>query len=115
MDKQEYDLTDLCTDVSAAILDPGQDSTDPKYTPEQVREVLKTAFEQIAVALSDEGFGQRVELHRVGVFALDRRAARAGVLPNGDAWATPERFEIVFRAAPALCADVAAGVDMPVC
>lgn len=85
----EYDRRDL----AAAI---GEKT---ELHPETVIDVFKSFAEILPVALAEHG---RVEIHNLGTFSLAHREARTGTTPDGTPWATPERQEIVFHAAPSV-------------
>lgn len=84
---------------------------DYRIPKDVVSEVVKAVPDAISQALGEFG---RVEIKDFGVFALEERVPDAGVLPNGEAWNTPQRFKIVFRPAPAFCLTVSEITEMPV-
>ena len=75
----EFDLHDLskCSGVSL----------------DDIRAVFNTLAEAIAVH-------RRADLHEIGVFKLEKRAPRHGHTPDGQEWATAERWQATFDAAP---------------
>lgn len=66
-------------------------------------DVIELFGQVLAEALAEHG---RVEIHEIGVFRLENRAAREGVTPGGEAWETPERKKVEFDAAPALASAI---------
>lgn len=84
-------------------------ATETGINPHNTREVLAKFAELLPQALVKYS---RVELSGLGVFRLKMRAARAGVFA-GQAWETPERVQVRFKAAPAVCRVVADGLDTP--
>ena len=84
-------------------------ATETGINPHNTREVLLKFAELLPQALVKYN---RVELHSIGVFRLKVRASRAGVFA-GKAWETPERIQVRFKAAPAVCAVVAEGMERP--
>lgn len=92
-DLKEYDRSDMATAIGEKTA----------MYPANVIEVFKAFAEILPVALAEYG---RVEIHDLGVFSIAHRAARTGTTPDGEAWSTPERQEIVFHAAPSVNAAV---------
>jgi nucleoid DNA-binding protein len=96
---------------------PEIDRTDISYviaersgiSPVEALESLKHLGPAIAGGLVSHN---RVEIHGVGTFRLEKRAARRGIL-NGAEWETPERQEIVFEAWPTVAQIVADRTGVP--
>ena len=84
-------------------------ATETGINPHNTREVLLKFAELLPQALVKYN---RVELYKIGVFSLKIRQPRAGVF-NGQAWETPERIQVRFKAAPAICEVVAEGLERP--
>jgi nucleoid DNA-binding protein len=55
----------------------------------------------------------RVEIHGLGVFALELRQPDSGKLPDGTPWTTPERYKVVFRPSEAFVQIIASRTGMP--
>lgn len=85
----EFDRSDLAKEIAEQT----------GMFPATVIDVLKAFAEILPVAIAEHG---RVEIHGLGTFSLAHREARAGTTPDGTPWATPERQEIVFHAAPSV-------------
>jgi nucleoid DNA-binding protein len=85
----EFDLTDMAL---AAAHKTG-------FSQRTCKEVLDAFAELLPDVLAEYG---RIEMHGLGVFRIEKRAARSGLTPDGQPWETPERQEVVFHAAPAI-------------
>lgn len=85
----EFDRSDLAKEIAAQT----------GMFPDTVIDVIKSFAEILPRALAEHG---RVEIHDLGVFSIAHREARTGTTPDGTPWATPERQEIVFHAAPSV-------------
>lgn len=85
----EFDRSDLAKEIAAQT----------GMFPATVIDVFKAFAEVLPRALAEHG---RVEIHGLGTFSLAHREARTGTTPEGKPWATPERQEIVFHAAPSV-------------
>lgn len=109
-DIKEFDRTDLANEISAVLMEVHQDGSDPIYTPAQLVEVLQAFSAVLANALVEH---QRVEIHELGVFKLQKRAPEKGVTPTGQIWETPERLKVTFHAAPALTRIVSERTGVP--
>ena len=84
-------------------------ATETGINPHNTREVLLKFAELLPQALVKYS---RVELYQIGVFSLKVRGPRAGIFA-GQTWETPERIQVRFKAAPAVCAVVAEGMERP--
>ena len=112
----EFDRGDLIAHIFESTLAIDNGSGDPlpedyRIQKDVVSEVVRAVPEAISQALAEFG---RVEIQYFGVFTLEERVPDSGVLPDGSPWSTPQRFKIVFRPAPAFCATVSEGTNMPV-
>lgn len=113
MNKQgsEFDRGDLIAHIQDNTPVDGPYPEGYRIPEDFVTAIVKAVPDTISQALAEFG---RVEIAGFGVFALEERVPDAGVLPNGEAWNTPQRFKIVFRPAPAFCATVSEATGMPV-
>lgn len=85
----EFDRSDLAKEIAAQT----------GMFPDTVIDVIKSFAAILPYALAEHG---RVEIHGLGTFSIAHREARSGTTPDGTPWATPERQEIVFHAAPSV-------------
>lgn len=85
----EFDRSDLAKEIAAQT----------GMFPDTVIDVIKSFAAILPYAIAEHG---RVEIHNLGTFSLAHREARTGTTPDGTPWATPERQEIVFHAAPSV-------------
>ena len=85
----EFDRSDLAKEIAAQT----------GMFPDTVIDVIKSFAAILPYAIAEHG---RVEIHDLGVFSIAHREARTGTTPDGTPWATPERQEIVFHAAPSV-------------
>lgn len=101
--KEEFDRRDLAANIADEL---GLETA-------TVLAVLEKQADILAGALSLPEFEHRVEIHHFGVLRLEHRAARTGHTPDGTEWATPERYEVVFHAAPAFSKRIAEMTGTP--
>ena len=82
---------------------------------ENVEHAVTEFFAAVATVLPNAP-GKRIDLTRIGVFKLKKRAARKGMTPPPDAqqWELPEHYEVVFSAAPAFAKAIADQLGAPV-
>lgn len=111
MENKEYDRNDMASEIAATIKTQDQDGIHDKYDAETVLEILDAFGTLLAHALANHS---RVEIHELGVFRLEHRPSRKGIDPNGNAWETPDRLQVDFSAAPAMCRILADRLDMQV-
>lgn len=107
----EFDRGDLIAHICDNAQLDGPYPEGYRIPEDMVKAVVKAVPETISQALAEFG---RVEIQYFGVFTLEERVPDSGVLPDGSPWSTPQRFKIVFRPAPAFCATVSEGTNMPV-
>lgn len=108
----EFDLNDLAQQVAAECYTPdGFD--DSEEIKKNLKRDIVCAFRKIGLALVNSE-GHRMEIHGIGVFKLEHRAARKGTNPNGVPWETPERHEITFTAAPKFAGLIGEALGSPV-
>lgn len=107
----EFDRSDLAEEIAVRSVVTDVDDPYQTFTKEDALELIELFGQVLAEALAEHG---RVEIHEIGVFRLENRAAREGVTPSGEAWETPERKKVEFEAAPALASAISEITQTPI-
>jgi len=110
MQGTECDRGDLARHLAedTVIVDAANDYT--QLSEAEYIQILNNISNALPDALVEFG---RVEIHGLGVFALELRQPDSGKLPDGTTWTTQERNKVVFRPSEAFVQIIASRTGMP--